>query len=144
MKYIVYVSQAVNAFSTNDLGRLLEHSRDRNEKDGITGLLVYRYNADFKRGNFLQVLEGTSEALDDVWNRISNDPRHHTLIVLDEGQSDARMFGNWSMGFKNVDENDLGKFPGFSELGSDEFWKNANKNALVDALNTLRSFYDGV
>lgn len=144
MRYIVYVSQAAKAFSTDDLARLLTHSRERNSADGITGLLVYRYNTDFKRGNFLQVLEGTEDALEDVWRRISGDPRHHTIIVLDEGESETRMFGDWSMGFRNVDESDLAKFAGFSELGSDEFWKNAKKQALPDALSTLQSFYDGV
>ncbi|MGJ8583939.1 MAG: BLUF domain-containing protein [Marinosulfonomonas sp.] len=144
MKYIVYVSQAAKAFSTDDLAGLLTHSRERNSADGVTGLLVYRYNTDFKRGNFLQVLEGTDDALDDVWRRISGDPRHHTIIVLDEGESETRMFGDWSMGFRNVDESDLAKFAGFSELGSDAFWQDAKKQALPDALSTLRSFYDGV
>ena len=144
MKHIVYVSQATKAFSTDELAKLLEHSRDHNLDYEITGLLVYRYNDDYERGNFLQVLEGSQEALDDVWNRISNDPKHHTIIVLEEGAQDARMFGDWSMGFRNVDENDLAKFPGFSELGSDEFWQNANKKALPNALTTLRSFYDGL
>ena len=143
MKYIVYVSQAAKAFSTDALSDLLTHSRERNTADGITGLLVYRYNTDFKRGNFLQVLEGAGDALDDVWRRISGDPRHHTVIVLDEGESKTRMFGDWSMGFRNVDESDLAHVLGFSELGSDEFWINAKKQALPDALSTLRSFYDG-
>ena len=99
MKHIVYVSQAAKSFSSDEFSGLMKHSRTRNSADEITGLLVYRYNDDFKRGNFLQVLEGTEEALDDVWRRISGDPRHHTIIVLEEGESDARMFGDWSMGF---------------------------------------------
>ena len=144
MKFIVYVSQSAKAFSTGDLGALLEHSRDRNAADDITGLLIYRYNEDFRRGNFLQVLEGPEDALADVWNRISSDPRHHTIIVLEEGESDARAFGDWSMGFRNVDEQDLAGFVGFSQLGSDAFWQDAKKQALPDALATLRSFYDGV
>ena len=144
MKFIVYVSQSAKAFSTGDLGALLEHSRDRNAADDITGLLIYRYNEDFRRGNFLQVLEGPEDALADVWNRISSDPRHHTIIVLEEGESDALAFGDWSMGFRNVDEQDLAGFVGFSQLGSDAFWQDAKKQALPDALATLRSFYDGV
>jgi hypothetical protein len=48
------------------------------------------------------------------------------------------------MGFRNVDESDLANFVGFSELGSDEFWRDAKRQALPDALSTLRSFYDGV
>jgi hypothetical protein len=144
LKYIIYVSQAAKVFSSDDLAGLLNHSRERNSADGISGLLIYRYNTDFKRGNFLQVLEGTDDALDDVWRRISGDPRHHTIIVLDEGNIDTRAFGDWSMGFRNVDERDLAQFIGFSELGSDEFWENAKKQGLPDALSTLRSFYDGV
>jgi hypothetical protein len=144
VNYIVYVSQAAKAFSTDELAGLLTHSRQRNTDDGVTGLLVYRYNPDFTRGNFLQVLEGTDDALEDVWRRISSDPRHHTIIVLDEGTSDTRMFGDWSMGFRNVDEVDLIRSQGFSELGSDAFWEDAKKQALPDALTTLRSFYDGV
>jgi hypothetical protein len=144
MRYIVYVSQAAKAFSTDNLAALLEHSRDRNSADDITGLLIYRYNDDFRRGNFLQVLEGSEDALADVWRRISSDPRHHTIIVLDEGESDARAFGDWSMGFRNVDEQDLASFVGFSQLGSDQFWQDAKKQALPDALAALRSFYDGV
>lgn len=144
MKYIVYVSQAAKAFSTNTLADLLTYSRKRNSADGVTGLLIYRYNPDFKRGNFLQVLEGADDALKDVWSRISSDPRHHTIIVLEEGENAARMFGEWSMGFRNVDESDLAQFAGFSELGSDEFWEDAKKQALPDALSTLCSFYEGV
>lgn len=143
MKHIVYVSQAAKAFSAEKLAALLEYSRDRNAAEDITGLLVYRYNDDFKRGNFLQVLEGSSEALDDVWRRIAGDPRHHTIIVLEEGESDTRMFGDWSMGFRNVEETDLSSFAGFSELGSDVFWESAKKQALPGALDALRSFYDG-
>jgi|TARA_B110000967_G_scaffold191241_1_gene216703 hypothetical protein len=144
MKHIVYVSRAAKPFSSDELSGLMKHSRTRNSADEITGLLVYRYNDDFKRGNFLQVLEGNEEALDDVWRRISGDPRHHTIIVLEEGESDARMFGDWSMGFRNVDAGDLAHITGFSELGSDAFWEDAKKQALPDALSTLRSFYDGV
>ncbi|OAN71287.1 hypothetical protein A8B78_20275 [Jannaschia sp. EhC01] len=142
MKYIVYVSQAVTPFSTTDLGDLLTHSRQRNSEDAISGLLVYRYNADYGRGNFLQVLEGPDDKLDDVWNRISSDSRHHTIIVIEEGEIEARMFADWSMGFKNVEDQDLAGVKGFTDLGSDDFWKNAEVEGLSEALDLLRGFYD--
>ena len=144
MRYIVYVSQAAKAFSADNLAGLLDHSRVRNTAEEVTGLLIYRYNEDFRRGNFLQVLEGPEDALANVWSRISSDPRHHTIIVLKEGESDARAFGDWSMGFRNVDEKDFVDFVGFSELGSDQFWEDAKKQALPDAMAALRSFYDSV
>jgi len=142
MKYITYVSQAQRPFTQDDLAKLLAHSRVRNEQDDISGCLVYRYNEDVERGNFLQVLEGPEVAIDDVWNRISADNRHHTIIVIDEGEVDDRMFSNWSMGFKNVDADDLKDVEGFADLGSDAFWERASEDTLSNGLELLKGFYD--
>ena len=143
MKYIVYVSQAKKPFSEDQLGDLLSHSRNRNTNDEITGLLIYRYNSEFNRGNFVQVLEGPDAGLEDVWSRISNDNRHHTLVVVEEGVLENRMFSNWSMGFKNIDARELSDFQGFSELGSDAFWEDVDPGKISSALDLLKSFYDG-
>lgn len=143
MKYIAYVSQAKRPFSQDDLAGLLAHSRQRNAADEITGCLVYRYNDDFDRGNFLQVLEGPEAAIDDVWKRISEDRRHHTIVVIDEASIEDRMFSNWSMGFKDVDASDLANVEGFADLGSDAFWARVKENNLSNGLQLLRSFYEG-
>lgn len=143
MKYITYVSQSQKPFSLDALSGLLDHSRARNARDGITGCLVYRYNDDFDRGNFLQVLEGPEAAIDDVWQRISEDTRHHTIVVIDEGTIDERMFSNWSMGFRNVDAEDLKNVEGFADLGSDTFWEKIGEQNLSNGLELLKSFYDG-
>ena len=143
MKYIVYVSQAAKPFSKDELSRLLEHSRKRNKLDEITGLLIYRFKEDFNRGNFVQVLEGPSAAIDDVWNRISNDQRHHTIVVIEEDTIENRMFADWSMGFRNIDQTDLRNFEGSSDLGTDAFWNKVNPENANSALELLKSFYDG-
>ncbi len=143
MKHIVYVSQAETPFNTEDLSSLLTHSRARNETDGITGLLIYRFNPDFGRGNFVQALEGPDDKINDVWRRISNDARHHTIIVVHEGPIENRMFSDWSMGFKNVAAEDLESFKGFSDLGSDRFWQEVTPTSAASALELLKSFYDG-
>ena len=143
MKYITYVSQAQRPFSQDELAELLTHSRARNTQDVVTGCLVYRYNEDFDRGNFLQVLEGPDPAIDDVWARISSDTRHHTIVIIDEGTIEERMFSNWSMGFRNVDAEDLKHAEGFSDLGSDAFWDQIGEKTLTNGLELLRSFYDG-
>ncbi|MBX2838201.1 MAG: BLUF domain-containing protein [Gammaproteobacteria bacterium] len=143
MKYIVYVSQAIKPFDNDELAQLLEHSRENNVKDGITGLLIYRFNSDFNRGNFVQVLEGSEQAIDDVWRRISNDDRHHTIVVIDEQSIETRMFEQWSMGFRNVQSAELKNIEGFSDLGSDEFWARTTAGDVPDALDLLKSFYDG-
>lgn len=141
MNYIVYVSQARRPMSLTGLQELLDHSRERNDQDGITGLLVYRYNPDFDRGNFIQVLEGRQGALDDVWGRISQDQRHHTIVTLHEGDAPERMFKTWSMGFKNIDASELSVHPGYADMGSDAFWDRVDREALPAPLEFLQSFY---
>ena len=143
MKFIVYVSQAWKPFESGELRDLLKHSRKRNDADGITGLLVYRYNEDFDRGNFLQILEGPEDAIEDVWRRISGDKRHHTIVVIEEGSMDERSFADWSMGFKNASAGDLTGHPAFTDMGSDVFWRKARELKTREAMDLLTSFYEG-
>ena len=98
MKFLIYVSQAVKPFAQKQLKELLDQSRARNAQDGITGLLVYRLNPDFDRGNFLQVLEGPDAVVGEVWRRIAGDRRHHTVVMIEEGKIESRMFADWAMG----------------------------------------------
>lgn len=52
------------------------------------------------------------------------------------------MFSNWSMGFKNVDADDLKQVEGFADLGSDAFWERAGCGSLSGGLDLLKSFYE--
>ncbi|MGB5871929.1 MAG: hypothetical protein WBH04_17200, partial [Albidovulum sp.] len=74
---------------------------------------------------------------------ISSDRRHHTIVTLSSGTEAERMFPEWSMGFKNVDAQDLASMPGFAEIGAEAFWQNLKANAMPEALELLRGFYDG-
>ncbi|WP_405110494.1 BLUF domain-containing protein [Phaeobacter sp. BS52] len=143
MKHIVYVSQAEHPFSAWELANLLETSRARNVSDGISGLLIYRLNPEYNRGNFVQAIEGPEAEIDSLWSRITRDNRHHTIVVVQEGSIEARMFDGWSMGFKNADAEDLAGFAGFSDLGSDTFWSDISPASAAGALELLRNFYDG-
>jgi hypothetical protein len=142
MKYLVYVSEAVTPPSNDELARLLDHSRRKNAATGVTGLLVYRFNADFRRGNYLQIIESSDATIEDLWRRISTDARHHSIIVLEEGHEAHRMFNDWTMGFRNVDESDLRRYPGWEDMGSDAFWARAERETLKDARAILLSFYE--
>jgi len=142
MKYIVYVSQAATPFSKAALKGLLDKSRSRNTDEGITGLLLYRYSEDFDKGYFIQAIEGPDLVLTALWDRISNDSRHHTIITLAKGDQSAPMFPNWSMGFKNVDDDDLASLPGFADIGKDSFWQNLEENKMPEAVDLLRGFYE--
>lgn len=143
MNYIVYVSKAKAPQNREQLAELLEASRRRNTADGVTGLLLYRYSDEYQAGYFIQAIEGPEDALSDLWRRISADRRHHTIVTLSSGIETERMFPEWSMGFKNVDAQDLASVPGFADIESEAFWRNVKANAMPEALDLLRGFYDG-
>jgi len=109
MLSLVYVSSATVPFSTADLVTLLQHTRENNERLGVTGLLLY------KDGNFIQVLEGPDETVRKLFQTISADPRHGGVIRLIEEHGERR-FPDWSMGFRNLDDAEIRDLSGYSEF----------------------------
>lgn len=107
---LVYVSSAVESFSKEDLLALLSISRRNNVRDGVTGMLLY------KQGNFMQVLEGEETKVRALHHRIQNDPRHRGLITLFQQHTEARQFGGWAMGFRNLADPSLQGVPGYSDF----------------------------
>lgn len=142
MDYIIYVSTAVRPMSDSELSNILAASRKNNVSRGITGILIYRYSAEENVGSFIQLLEGDKTAVMDTYNHIVKDSRHHSKIVLEEGQTESRQFPDWAMGFKNIDAVDLRAVPGFTNLGKDSFDSDYFKNSRRTARETLESFYD--
>ena len=88
VRRIVYSSVAVG---DDDLPTILAQSRANNGLNGISGLLY----ADGR--SYLQVLEGTPEAVGHVFSRIGIDPRHADLRILSDELSGERIFGDWAM-----------------------------------------------
>ncbi len=74
-----------------ELGNILRSSRANNIHRGVTGaLLMYE-------GWFAQVLEGPQVQVRQLFDRIRVDPRHDAVVVYEEGEVDAPVFGRWSM-----------------------------------------------
>lgn len=141
MNYLVYVSQAERPMTSQALATLLEQSRAYNHKDGITGLLIYKYSADDDRAYFMQLLEGEKAVLYSTFERIAADRRHHTKVILEEGEIPARNFPDWSMGFRDLEPGALTDFEGYSDLGSSDFWERALSGELTSGLELMQSFY---
>ncbi len=85
----------------------LEQARDiarkagvANEQNGVTGLLM------FGHGHFLQVLEGSTDAVNETYQRIAKDPRHRRLRLLSYREVGARDFAAWHM--QHVDASSIG------------------------------------
>lgn len=108
MYHLIYVSSAVKELSEDELLDLLEEARARNLRQGVTGMLLYL------GGNFIQVLEGEQEDVEDIYRSIAQDSRHSGLIVIEQEEISGRSFPDWSMGFKYLSKLDRANLPGYS------------------------------
>ena len=89
--YIIYTSQATDRFQPSDLAKILLVARQNNQMFGICGALLYQDD------RFLQILEGEREAIDMLLDSIKQDPRHHDLAIINQGQKAGPQFTEWAM-----------------------------------------------
>lgn len=108
LHFLMYVSSARRKFGPAELAELLTLAREKNSRLGVTGMLLY------KAGLFLQVLEGDSQRVRELYAKIATDDRHRACSVVMEGTLPERRFSDWSMGFRNLDDPGLAKLPGYS------------------------------
>lgn len=94
---LVYLSTAAELLNTAQLEALLGVSRANNQRDGISGLLLY------DDGNFIQAVEGDEAAVAALFARIAADPRHHDIRVVSREQVAGRMFADWAMAAGRLD-----------------------------------------
>lgn len=133
--YLIYTSRTRWDWTQKELLGLLSQSWTNNKKNGISGMLVYIQN------RFIQLIEGEKEHVKATIQKIKQDPRHNDLTILLEGQSESRLFKNWSMGFKHLNEGEFNSLSGFSD--PTEFFTDDNiNNHSHPALIFLKLFYD--
>ena len=106
LRQIVYASTATVAFSDAALDALLVNARSNNDRNDITGVLLYL------DGGFFQLLEGPEPALSETFSRIAADPRHTGLVKLSDRKIARRAFSPFPMAFRALREKDLNAHPG--------------------------------
>ena len=97
VKRIKYVSRFDKPHTEADINAIGEQSSTNNEKLGLTGMLMA------SGGLFYQVLEGPSDAVDEVYGRIAKDGRHTDLLMLSSEDNVERLYPDWSMEVINLD-----------------------------------------
>lgn len=97
LKSLTYTSRGRLDLTDADINDIFQTARHLNALDGITGLLIY----DGLR--FLQIVEGSEEAIDALVERLHADPRHAHIEIRDERFIEARCFPEWSMELLQVD-----------------------------------------
>ncbi|MCL6414090.1 BLUF domain-containing protein [Aestuariirhabdus sp. Z084] len=101
---LVYASKA--AFENHDdsdgidleVAQILVQSRRNNPKQQIQGVLYYG------DGHFFQVLEGPREKVQQLYRRITEDPRHTSATILSSAEIDQPLFNSWSMKYIPADK----------------------------------------
>lgn len=103
-----YASRAVEVLDEAAVGALQAVAQAANRRNGISGLLL---RAD---RTYLQVLEGDEAAVRATMQRISADPRHTDLFVLDWRAIARRRYSRWDLAVVNA-ERHVG-FPGLDAM----------------------------
>ena len=142
MYYMIYVSQAKKPMNAAELELLLSHSRKWNTTKGLTGLWLYRYSEESESGHFIQMLEGEEREVRTLFDTIKRDKRHHTVLTFGSGNMETRMFSDWAMGFKNMDDALFSGLPGYARIGEKSFDPAAFQQSNTAALDLLKFFHD--
>lgn len=91
---LLYASHSVEPMDERLIQTILEQSRSSNAEFGITGVLC----VDPDRDLFLQALEGSRQAVNQLYANIVRDPRHTRVTLLHYDEISARSFSAWRMG----------------------------------------------
>lgn len=97
---LVYCSVATHAMTVEDLDRLLEKSREKNARLNLTGMLLHSS----RTREFMQLLEGEKEHIDELMQAIRMDERHTCVDVMYQHEIKSRTFESWSMAFRPLDD----------------------------------------
>ncbi|WP_093666298.1 BLUF domain-containing protein [Sphingomonas gellani] len=89
MLQIAYTSRAAGSFGEADYNSLIGQARSNNERDGLTGLIL------FDGSRFLQAIEGPKASTSHCMARIASDGRHHDIDIVKQGDIRDRDFANF-------------------------------------------------
>jgi hypothetical protein len=110
LTHIIYTSAATAQFNASDLKKILQAARKVNAKRSVTGMLLHT------AGTFFQVLEGDETTLKELFVTIASDPRHTGVTKIIQEPIAQRAFGDWTMGFTDVDPSELAAIEGLSDF----------------------------
>lgn len=131
---LTYMSVEAHPMAEEDLVSILEASKNNNSPKNITGMLLY------KNGYFIQALEGEAEDVDALYRKIEQDQRHGHCMVVQREPIEQRTFGEWSMGFQNLETMDPRRLEGYTDFldNFDPKKIEVNKNRAVTLLDLFR------
>jgi hypothetical protein len=110
LTHVIYASAATRALDRSEVLSILDAARRVNAGLGVTGVLLYIDDS------FFQVLEGPTEAVTSLYERIGRDDRHQKVLKLIQEPIASRSFADWSMGYAALSRGDLATIPGMNDF----------------------------
>ena len=133
MQRLLYVSYAAEEFSEPVvLNELVEDAIRRNKKNDITGALFYL------GGYFIQLLEGSRDAVAETFSRINSDSRHTDVEVFFSEEVTERIFPGWNMSSNRVE---IKGAPAAARLGVDALRQGIKEHWVTDCVTALEYFF---
>lgn len=123
---IIYISSATTLVLQSDIDFLLQNAVQRNLNNGISGILIH------KDQSFLQIIEGDTTKIKNLYTKIENDRRHHHIFKLRETNIMQRIFKGYRSSFSVIQDQDeldqLSKYVAWIKLSEN---KNAQKAITI-------------
>ena len=92
MKRVRYISRFASSLSPQDIDEIISASHRNNPRRHITGMLIASGDL------FYQLLEGPRDEVDALYARISQDPRHEQILLIESETGDfERICPDWAM-----------------------------------------------
>ena len=95
---LLYISKATKLLSEDELLAIHATCQAKNARRHVTGLLLY------SSGNFMQLLEGPTFIVGELFDTICHDRRHTEVQRLVFETAKERLFPEWGMGMLNLDK----------------------------------------
>ncbi|ANI79401.1 MULTISPECIES: BLUF domain-containing protein [Sphingobium] len=95
LQSLIYVSDSTLSAAAveGEIDAIIQVARSRNGDLAVTGALMFTHS------NFVQVLEGSPTALDELMASIKRDSRHENVRVLEVEALTSRRFTDWAMAY---------------------------------------------
>ena len=128
---LVYTSVANQEMPDDNLKDLLKKSRLKNERKNVSGMLLYLDPF------FIQILEGEEAIVNESFNIIKQDLRHHNVKLIYKKPIEERSFPNWTMGFNKISDENVEVVEGFTD-----FWQRPISDFFSDSPNEIEKMLE--
>ncbi len=135
LSQVIYVSIAADKITSLDTVKILGESQANNKELGLTGMLL------FAEGEFCQVLEGPSQNLELVLDRIQCDRRHLSMRIIFHEPVAERSFSNWAMGFEFLPVLNSAEMRDAFQISNSELDSRILNSVAKNVRTYMRTFY---